>query len=46
MIPAGRMTATAHADIGVRFRARPKAWVWGYVQTCVMTFVGFGDDLD
>ncbi len=34
MVPAGRMTATAHADIGARFRARPKAWVWGYVQTC------------
>jgi hypothetical protein len=25
MVPAGRMTATARADIGTRFEARPKS---------------------
>jgi hypothetical protein len=25
MVPAGRMTATARADIGARFEARPKS---------------------
>jgi hypothetical protein len=31
---AGRMTATARADIGARFKPDRKAWVWGCVQTC------------
>jgi hypothetical protein len=34
MVGAGRMTVTTRADIGARFEARPKAWVWGCVQTC------------
>jgi hypothetical protein len=25
---AGRMTVTARADVGARFEARPKAWVY------------------
>ena len=34
MVSAGRMTATARADIGADNEPDREAWVWGCVQTC------------
>ena len=37
---AGRMTATARADIGARFEARPKSVGPGVAYRCVTALVG------
>jgi hypothetical protein len=43
---AGRMTATARADIGAGLKPDRKAWVWGCVQTCDDGCQFSGNDLD
>jgi hypothetical protein len=44
MVCAGRMTATARADIGAGFKPDGEAWVRGCVQTCDDAVAG--GDLD